>query len=71
MIVAYPRLTHLVFGFPKSVYETIFTFSKLSFNESLDFATVHSLINYTNLIDSCQAHLPMQYTSNIEFISQK
>ena len=25
----------------------------------LIFATVHSLINYTNLIDSCQAHLPL------------
>ena len=25
---------------------------------NLDFATVHSLMNYTNLIDSCQSHLP-------------
>ena len=24
------------------------------------FATVHSLMNYTHLIDSCQAHLPVQ-----------
>ena len=37
------------------------------------FATVHSLMNYTNLnlIDSCQAHLPVQYASYIEFILQK
>ena len=44
----------------------IFTFSKQSFNESLDFATDHSLMNYTTLIDSCQAQLPVQYalTSN-------
>ena len=28
-------------------------------------------MNYTNLIDSCQAHLPMQYASNIELIRQK
>ena len=30
------------------------------------FATVHSLMNYT-LIDSCQAQLPMQCASNIEW----
>ena len=24
-------------------------------------------MNYTDLIDSCQAHLPVQYASNIEF----
>ena len=35
------------------------------------FATVHSLMNDINLIDSCQAHLPVQYTSNIKFIRQK
>ena len=34
------------------------------------FATVHSLMNYTNLIDGCQAHLPVQYASNIELIRQ-
>ena len=28
-------------------------------------------MKYTYLIDSCQAHLPVQYTSNIEFIRQK
>ena len=33
------------------------------------FATVHSLMHYTNLIDSCQAHLPVQYASNIELTS--
>ena len=32
------------------------------------FATIHSLMNYTHLIDSCQAHLPVQYPSNIELI---
>ena len=41
-------------------------------NESLIFATVHSLMNDTNLIDSCQAtcNLPVQLASNIEFIRQ-
>ena len=34
------------------------------------FATVHSLMNYTNLIDSCQAQLPVQYASNIKFIAR-
>ena len=43
----------------------------LHFNESLDFLTVHSLMNYTNLIESCQAHLPMQCASSIELICQK
>ena len=28
-------------------------------------------MNYTNLNDSSQAHLPVQYASNIEFIRQK
>ena len=28
-------------------------------------------MNDTNLIDTCHAHLPVQYTSNIEFIRQK
>ena len=32
------------------------------------FATLHSLMNYTNLIESCQARLPVQYASNIELI---
>ena len=35
------------------------------------FATVHSLMNYINLIGSCHAHLPMQFASNIGFIRQK
>ena len=35
------------------------------------FATVHSLMNYTNWIDSCQAYLPVQYALNIELICQK
>ena len=41
------------------IHDFIFTFSKQSFSESLNFATVHSLMNYTNLIDSCQANLPV------------
>ena len=50
-----------------------FTFSNQAFNESEDFffATVHSLMNVKNLIDSCQAHLPVQYDLNIELILQK
>ena len=48
-----------------------FTFSNQAFNESLDFAAVHSLMNDMNLIDSCQAHLPVQYVSNIKFIRLK
>ena len=28
-------------------------------------------MNYTNMIDSCQAYLPVQYASNIELIRQK
>ena len=44
----------------------IFTSSKQSFIESLDFATIHSLMNTKNLIDSCQAHLSVQYASNIK-----
>ena len=34
------------------------------------FATVHSLMKDTTVNDSCQAHLPVQYASNIEFIRQ-
>ena len=49
----------------------ILTFSKQAINESLDFATVHSLMKDMNLIDCCQAHLTVQYASNIEFICQK
>ena len=49
----------------------LFTFLKQSFNVSLDFCNVRSLMNYTNLIDSCQAHLPVQYASNIKHIRQK
>ena len=45
-------------------------FSLQAFNESLTFATVDSLMNNANLTDSCQAHLPVQCASNIEFIRQ-
>ena len=31
-----------------SAHVHIFTFSKQSLNESLEFVTVHSLMNYTN-----------------------
>ena len=34
------------------------------------FATVHSLMKDTRLIDRCQVHLPVQYALNIEFIRQ-
>ena len=27
-------------------------------------------MDYTDLIDSCQAHMPVQFASNIEFIYQ-
>ena len=37
-------------------YWIIFTFSKQSFNEPYIYATIHNLLNYANLIDSCQAH---------------
>ena len=49
-------------------HKAIFTFSKQSFNEIKIFATVHSLVNYTILIDSCQAHLPVQYALSVELI---
>ena len=46
--------------------------SKPLMNLSLRFfATVHSLMNDINLIDSCQVHLPLQYASYIKFIGQK
>ena len=48
----------------------IFIFSTQAFNEFSDFATVHSLMNDTNLFGSCQANLPLQYASNIELIRQ-
>ena len=40
-------------------------------NLKIFFAIVHNLMNYINLIDSCLAHLPVQYASNIELIRQK
>ena len=53
------------------VQGTVFTFSKQTFNESYIFTTTHCFMNDTNLIKSCQAHLPIQYASNIECIRQK
>ena len=38
--------------------------SKPLMNRLMIFATVHSLMKDTNLIDSCQAHLPLQYALN-------
>ena len=52
------------------VHFIIFTFSKQAFHESLDFSTFHSLMNDKNLIESCQANLPVQYASSIECIRQ-
>ena len=37
----------------------------------LIFETVYNLMKYINTIDSCQAHLLVQYDSNIKFIRQK
>ena len=42
-----------------------------SLYESLDFATFYNLMEDINLIDSCQAHLPVQYASNIKFICKE
>ena len=52
-------------------HKAIFTFSKQPFNELKIFATVHSLVNYTILINSCQAHLPVQYALSVELIRWK
>ena len=52
------------------VFCHILTFSKQEFNTSLDFSTVHSPMNDTNLIDSYQVHLPVQYASNIEITAR-
>ena len=63
---------HFVPDFTASpVHTEIFTFSKQSFNEPLDFATVHRLMDGTNKIDSCQTHLPVHCALNIELIRQK
>ena len=55
--------------FKVHVFNSIFTFSKQSFNESLDKMQPF-IASWTTqiLIDSCQAHLPVQYASNIELI---
>ena len=53
-----------------SIRSFIFIFSSPVMNLKI-FATVHSLMNGKILIDSCQAYLPTQYASNIEFIHQK
>ena len=44
-----------------SVHMVIFSFSKQAFYESLDFVTVRIIMNDTNLIDRCKAHLHMQH----------
>ena len=41
------------------VHPYIFTFSKQTFNEPLDFATIHSLMKDMNMIVRSQAHLPV------------
>ena len=48
------------------VHVLIFTFSMQFFNKPLGFATVHSRMNDTNMTESCQAHLPVQYALSIE-----
>ena len=55
----------------KSKLPLVWLSGKIIYYESLDFCTVHSLMNDIILIDSCQAHLPVPYASNIEFICQK
>ena len=35
---------------------------------NLSYAFIHSLMNDIDMIYSCQAHLPVQYASNIELI---
>ena len=51
----------------KLFHALIFTFSKQDYNEFFKiFATVHSFMNDINFIDSCQAHLPVQYASDID-----
>ena len=53
------------------VYFEIFTFSMQTFNKSLDFAPVQSLMNDTqNLTDNCKAHLSVQFASNFKLICQ-
>ena len=63
-------MTKTITTFLYGEYSEIFTFSKQFFNERIDFATIHSLMNYTNLIDSSWAHLPVQCASNNELIRQ-
>ena len=46
-------------------------FCSMPIRKLIVLATVHGLMNYTNSIDSCQAHLLVQYASNIELIRQK
>ena len=77
ILLTFIKLPFVIKIFVLSIFEwqfytdfTVFTFSKQGFNECLDFATVHSLMKDINLIDSCQAHLPMQYAFNIKFIPQ-
>ena len=70
-LVTHPKILEIVKELFGRFHFFVFTFSKRSFNESLDFfATVHSLVNNTNGIGSCQADLPVQFASNIEFIRQ-
>ena len=53
------------------LFVTVHFQSKPLMNFRFFFATVHSLMKDINLIDSCQAHLPVQYASNIECIRQE
>ena len=44
----------------------IFTFSKQAVDESLDVFNRHSLMKDINVVDICQAHLSVQFASNID-----
>ena len=55
----------------QSIFIYIYIFEAILYWIYRLFATVHIFINYTNLIDSCQAHLPVQYASNIELVCQR
>ena len=54
-----------------SAHVLILTFSKQTFNESLDFCSRLNPTKGINMGDSYQAHLPMHYALNIEFIRLK
>ena len=54
-------------GYPSSNFQYLH-FQSMPIMNLYIFATVLSLMKDINLIDICQAHLPVQYALNIEFI---